>query len=124
MTSLTARMYSRSRAILAGRRPTPHSALSPVPMAVWRLTGHVAQVFGLGDRGLIRPGYAADLVAFDPDTVGDADPVRVWDLPAGGDRLIAGAEGIVAVWVNGAAIVRDSQPVEDAYPGALVRPSS
>ncbi len=60
--------------------------------AVHKMTGLPAQRFGLERRGLIREGYYADLVLFDPDTILDtatfADPVRP-------------AQGIVSVWVNG-----------------------
>src|SRR5207244_1218390 len=56
--------------------------------AVWRLTGHPSQVFRLRGRGLVREGFAADLVAFDPDTVGVEPMERMFDLPGGADRLI------------------------------------
>jgi N-acyl-D-aspartate/D-glutamate deacylase len=89
--------------------------------AVWRLTGQPAQVFGIADRGLIREGLAADLVAFDPDTVGVQELERVWDLPAGADRLIARSTGVEHVWVNGTQIRRDGLDVEGARPGRLLR---
>ncbi len=66
--------------------------LMPLAQAVHKMTGMPAQRFGLAQRGLIREGFAADLVLFDPDKVIDtatfADPVRP-------------AEGIDKVWVNG-----------------------
>jgi N-acyl-D-amino-acid deacylase len=69
--------------------------------AVRRLTSHPADVFGLHDRGRVALGLPADLVVFDPDRV-DAGPLeRVYDLPAGQDRLISRAIGIEAVFVNG-----------------------
>lgn len=89
--------------------------------AVWRLTGHAARVFRLADRGLIREGHAADLVAFDPDVVGPEPLERVWDLPAGADRLVARARGVEAVWVNGTPILTGGAPVTGAAPGTLVR---
>jgi N-acyl-D-aspartate/D-glutamate deacylase len=89
--------------------------------AVWRLTGHAAQVFQLAGRGLIREGHAADLVAFDPDTVGVDELERVWDLPAGADRLIARSRGIEHVWVNGTAVRLDGKDVDDAHPGVVIR---
>jgi N-acyl-D-amino-acid deacylase len=70
--------------------------------AVWRLTGQPAELLKLHERGLIRPGFAADLVAFDPERVGERPPQRVYDLPAGGERLVGESEGIEHVWVNGA----------------------
>jgi N-acyl-D-amino-acid deacylase len=89
--------------------------------AVWRLSGQPAQIFGISDRGLVKEGMAADLVAFDPDTVGVTDLERVWDLPAGADRLIANSTGVEHVWVNGTAIRRDGEDVDAARPGKLLR---
>jgi N-acyl-D-aspartate/D-glutamate deacylase len=89
--------------------------------AVWRLTGHAAQVFRLPGRGLVREGRAADLVAFDRDTVGVEEMERVFDLPAGADRLIARSRGIEHVWVNGTAIRADGKDIDDARPGVLLR---
>jgi N-acyl-D-aspartate/D-glutamate deacylase len=88
--------------------------------AVRRLTSHAANVFRLPDRGSVQPGAWADLVAFDPDTVSAGELERVWDLPAGADRLIAHPTGIEHVWVNGVATRRDSTDL-DARPGALIR---
>jgi N-acyl-D-amino-acid deacylase len=90
--------------------------------AVWRLTGQPAHIFGITDRGTIQEGLAADLVAFDPDTVGvDGDLERVWDLPGGADRLIARSKGVEHVWVNGSPIRTDGKDLDGARPGALLR---
>ena len=66
--------------------------LIPLPSAVHKMTGLAAQRFGLPRRGLIREGFCADLVLFDPEKIIDtatfSDPVRP-------------AEGISGVWVNG-----------------------
>jgi N-acyl-D-aspartate/D-glutamate deacylase len=88
--------------------------------AVWRLSGQVADVFRLTDRGRIRPGLAADLVAFDPDTVTNHANQRVWDFPADTDRLVSRSEGIHAVWVAGCPIRSGGIDVASASPGALV----
>ncbi len=88
--------------------------------AVHRLTGHAANVFRLEDRGVLRTGAWADLVAFDADTVAAGELERVWDLPGGADRLIAHGTGIEHVWVNGTAIRLGGEDL-DARPGALMR---
>jgi N-acyl-D-aspartate/D-glutamate deacylase len=89
--------------------------------AVWRLTGHPARAFRIPGRGLLAPGYAADLVAFDPETVGVTEPERVWDLPAGADRLVARSQGVEHMWVNGTAVRTDGKDVAGARPGVLIR---
>lgn len=66
--------------------------LFPLPQAIHKMTQMPAQRFGLAERGMIRRGYFADLVLFDPETILDtatfADPVRA-------------SQGIASVWVNG-----------------------
>ncbi len=92
--------------------------------AVRKLTGQPADLFGLRDRGYIRPGHAADLVAFDLATIGYESLERVMDLPAGGDRLIVRSRGIQHVWVNGSPIRTDGKDLDldrEQYPGRLLR---
>ena len=59
--------------------------------------------FRLSSRGLVREGYFADLVAFDPSRSGHSALERVYDQPGGADRLIARSTGVEHVWVNGVA---------------------
>jgi len=92
-----------------------------IEQAVWRLTGHPASVFRLRDRGLIREGFAADLVAFDPATVAPEPLQRVHDLPAGADRLVARARGIETAWVNGIPVLDGGELVAGAAPGVVLR---
>lgn len=92
----------------------------PIEAAIWRLTGHPAQVFRIKDRGVIRPGAWADLVSFDPETVAPTANQRVFDLPGGADRLINRSVGINDVWINGVATCRDGDYVEEAMPGRLL----
>jgi N-acyl-D-aspartate/D-glutamate deacylase len=89
--------------------------------AVWRLTGHPASAFRIAGRGLVREGYFADLVAFDPATIGAGSVERVYDQPGGADRLIARSSGVTHVWVNGVATRRDGLDVEGAAAGRMLR---
>lgn len=89
--------------------------------AVWRLTGHPASVYGLADRGTIVPGAAADLVAFDPATVGTGRITRVRDFPGGADRLVSRPTGIEHMWVNGTIVRRDGCDLDGVRPGRLLR---
>ena len=105
---------------LLGHWVRERQALS-VEDAVWRLTGHPHRAFRIADRGLVREGFHADLVAFDPDTV-SAEPVqRVHDQPGGSDRLIARSTGVEYTWVNGIATRVAGQDVPDVAPGQLLR---
>jgi N-acyl-D-amino-acid deacylase len=72
--------------------------------AVRRLTAHPASVFGMKNRGLIREGFAADLLLFEPAIVGRGPKRRVFDLPGGAARLTTDAVGVHGVWVNGAQV--------------------
>lgn len=89
--------------------------------AVWRLSGQPAEVFGLRDRGVIRAGAIADLVAFDPATVGSQQLERVRDLPGGADRVIARSIGVEHVWVGGTRVRKDGVDLAGVAPGRLLR---
>jgi N-acyl-D-amino-acid deacylase len=89
--------------------------------AVWRLTGHPHQAFRLADRGLVKEGFYADLVAFDPATVGTTPVERVHDQPAQAERLLVRSTGIEHVWVNGEATRRDGEELVGVAPGRLLR---
>ena len=72
--------------------------------AVHRLAFQTAQVFGIQDRGLLAVGRPADIVVFDPSTVGAGPLERIYDLPAGADRLVSYPRGVSAVVVNGSVL--------------------
>ena len=94
--------------------------LVAVEQAVRMMTSQPAELFGIRERGVVREGFAADLVVFDPATV-DSEPARlVHDLPGGTPRLYAGSHGVVRVLVNGVETVRDGAPT-GALPGSLLR---
>jgi N-acyl-D-amino-acid deacylase len=88
--------------------------------AVRMLTFVPASYWGLEGRGLLRKGWAADLMIFDPDTIAPELPELVHDLPAGARRLIQKASGIMATIVNGEVVLRDNQHT-GALPGKLLR---
>jgi N-acyl-D-aspartate/D-glutamate deacylase len=91
---------------------------------VRRLTSQPAEVFGIADRGRLAPGLAADVTVFDPATVGCGPLRRVFDFPAGADRLISDATGIRTVVVNGVVIRaegKDALAPDGTLPGRLLR---
>jgi N-acyl-D-amino-acid deacylase len=70
--------------------------------AVRRMTSDPADFFGIRDRGRIAPGMAADIVIFDPATVGSGGrPERLYDLPGGAKRMVMRSRGIEMTLVNG-----------------------
>lgn len=99
---------------LRGRR------LTTLEKAVQHLTEAPADLFGLTGRGHIAEGYHADLVLFDPETIGSGPIQLVNDLPGGTGRLFAEALGVKRVMVGGVDIVVDGQPT-DARPGSILR---
>lgn len=90
--------------------------------AVHQLTAKPAGLFGLKSRGRVAPGYNADLLLFDPKTVGRGPKRRVFDLPGGAARLHTDAAGVHGVWVNGVRVA-DAQGMraEAGRPGVLIR---
>jgi N-acyl-D-aspartate/D-glutamate deacylase len=88
--------------------------------AVRMVTFETASAWELPNRGLLRPGYAADVVVFDPDTFEPTYPEVVNDLPAGSRRLVQKANGIAATVVNGEVLMRDGEHT-GALPGQLLR---
>jgi len=90
--------------------------------AVHKLTFHVASIFGLQGRGLLRPGYSADLAIFNPNTVDSHEPEWAYDYPAGSKRLIQRAEGMHYTIVNGKVIHEDGRMSGD-LPGQVLRGS-
>ena len=83
-------------------------------------TADTARAVGLHDRGVIAPGYRADLNVIDYGRLTLHAPQVAHDLPAGGRRLIQKASGYVATLVAGQVTYRDGEPT-GALPGRLVR---
>jgi N-acyl-D-aspartate/D-glutamate deacylase len=87
------------------------------------LTMVPATLWGFADRGLLRPGMAADMMVFDPETIAAEMPEVVDDLPAGARRLVQRTRGISATVVNGEVLLRDGKHT-GALPGRLLRGSA
>jgi N-acyl-D-aspartate/D-glutamate deacylase len=90
--------------------------------AVAKLTFRVASVFGLGDRGLLRPSLAGDIAIFDPLTVNTREPEYVQDLPGNETRMIQKAIGVPYTIVNGEVVIDNGVPTA-ARPGKVLRPT-
>ncbi len=88
--------------------------------AVRLLTDWPARHFGLRDRGRIAEGWSADLVVFDPQTIGPGHVATRTDLPAAASRLYSEPDGIEHVVVNGRVVVERGKLTGD-LPGTLLR---
>ncbi len=87
---------------------------------VKRMTGDAAAAVGLLDRGVIAPGYKADINIIDHDRLTIRKPKMRHDLPLGGKRLVQKADGYVATIKSGQVTWREGNPT-NALPGGLVR---
>lgn len=105
-----------------GRWVRDHGIMS-LEEAVSKLTFRVASIFGLGDRGLLRPGMAADVTVFDPANVNTMEPEYVQDLPGNETRMIQKAAGVPHTIVNGQVVIENGAPT-GAYPGKVLRPNT
>jgi len=94
--------------------------LIPVEHAVRMMTSAPAELFGLTDRGAIRPGAYADIVVFDPQEVGSEEARLVTDLPGDSSRLTAGSFGVKRVLVNGVTIVENGE-ANGQRPGTVLK---
>ena len=84
------------------------------------LSHDTARAVGLDDRGVLAPGFKADLNVFDPARLQLHGPEVAHDLPTGGRRLVQRADGYVATFVSGELVNRDGKAT-GALPGRLVR---
>ncbi|MCH2172879.1 amidohydrolase family protein [Myxococcota bacterium] len=94
----------------------------PLEEAVRMMTSAPAELYGLGDRGRLQPGLRADLCVIDHDRLQIELPEMIYDLPAGGRRIMQRARGYHRVVVAGEVTVCDDEET-GARPGRLIRGS-
>jgi N-acyl-D-aspartate/D-glutamate deacylase len=92
----------------------------PIEWAVKALANDPARAVGLNDRGVLKPGYKADINIIDYDQVALDQPKVIYDLPAGGRRLDQTARGYDAMIVSGKVVYRNGKATGE-LPGRLVR---
>jgi N-acyl-D-aspartate/D-glutamate deacylase len=88
--------------------------------AIRLITSQPAKIWRLRDRGMLAPGYAADVTIFDPDAVAPLMPRVVNDLPGGSRRLVQEAHGYHATIVNGRVFMQEGAATEERA-GRLLR---
>ena len=91
-----------------------------IEFVVKKMSSRNADLYNLTDRGVLKPGYRADINVIDMSKLKLHAPRLVSDLPAGSDRLLQDADGIIMTLVNGQS-VREYGVSTGARPGALVR---
>jgi len=101
-------------------RDRTRGARLPLELAVSKMTGAPARLYGLDDRGVVAPGRKADLNVIDLDRLRLHAPEVVNDLPTGASRVVQRADGYVATVVSGEVVARDGEDT-GARPGRLVR---
>ncbi|MEO8812675.1 MAG: amidohydrolase family protein [Caulobacteraceae bacterium] len=101
-------------------RDRTRGPMIPLQTVIRMQTRDTAALVGLHDRGLIAPGYRADLNVIDHGRLTLHAPAVAHDLPAGGRRLVQRASGYVATIVAGTITYRDGEPT-GALPGRLLR---
>ena len=94
----------------------------PLEFLVKKHTRDTAAAYGLDDRGALAPGMRADIAVIDFDRLSLQRPEVIYDLPAGGKRLMQRAQGYRHVFVNGVETLRDDAHTGQ-FPGRLVRGS-
>jgi N-acyl-D-aspartate/D-glutamate deacylase len=92
----------------------------PLHDLIRKQTSETASLVGLHDRGVLAPGFKADLNVIDFDNLTLHHPTIINDLPAGGRRLVQKATGYTATIVSGTVAFRDGVPTA-ALAGRLIR---
>jgi N-acyl-D-aspartate/D-glutamate deacylase len=101
-------------------RDRSRGARLPVELVVRKMTSDTASLYGLGDRGVLAPGYRADVNVIDLDGLVLHRPEMIYDLPGGARRLMQTADGYDATIVAGEVVMRAGVDT-GARPGRLVR---
>lgn len=87
--------------------------------AVKKITADTAQIWNLPNRGQLKAGFAADVVIFDPETIGRGEELPARDMPGGGMRYVRSASGVDTVIVNGAVAYTRDGGYAEATSGVL-----
>ncbi len=101
-------------------RDRARGARLPLEFLVRKQTRDTAAAYGLNDRGVLAPGYRADISVIDFDSLRLRAPQVVYDLPAGGRRLVQRAQGYRHTLLAGQEILRDDEHT-GRLPGRLLR---
>lgn len=94
--------------------------LFTLPEAIRKLSSDLADIYGIPERGTLTEGAWADMILFDPATIGISKAERLRDLPAGGERLVRRAPGLKGTWVNGIKVFDGEDYTKVTPPGHVL----
>ena len=91
-----------------------------VEAAVKKITSDTANIWGMGDRGMLKPGYVADVTLFDPNTIDRGSEYYVQDVPGDGSRYVRDALGIDTVIIGGEIAYQAATGYTDSRRGQII----
>ncbi len=101
-------------------RDRSRGAKMDLPYVIHRQTQQTAEFYGLNDRGVLAPGYRADINVIDFDELNVDSPRMAWDLPTGAKRFVQHGMGYRYTIAGGEVTVEDDE-FTGALPGRLIR---
>jgi N-acyl-D-aspartate/D-glutamate deacylase len=101
-------------------RDRKRGPILPLELMVQRQTRDTARIYGMHDRGVLKPGALADINIIDFDKLRIPPPFVAFDLPAGGRRLVQTAQGYIGTMKSGEMIMENGERT-GKLPGKLIR---
>ena len=113
-------LLERDDAVISLSDGGAHCGTIPIELAIKRQCRDTALLYGMDDRGLLKPGYLADVNVIDMKKLKLCKPWQAFDLPAGGKRLLQKADGYVVTIKSGQVTFRNGE-VQSVRPGVVIR---
>jgi len=104
---------------LLGRFVRDNEALS-IEHAIKKITADTADIWAIPERGLLKPGYIADVTIFDPQTIDRGPEYYVQDVPGDGHRYVRDSVGVETVIINGAVAFSREQGYTGEHRGEII----
>ena len=113
-------LLERDDAVISLSDGGAHCGTIPIELAIKRQCRDTALLYGMDDRGLLKPGYLADVNVIDMKKLKLCKPWQAFDLPAGGKPLLQKADGYVVTIKSGQVTFRNGE-VQSVRPGVVIR---
>jgi len=95
-------------------------AAMSVELAVQKITSEPAEIWGIAERGQLKPGFIADITIFDAATIARGEEYYVQDVPGEGFRYVRDAQGVSQVLISGAVAYDQTYGYSEARTGKIV----